>query len=157
MRLNSALYYAIVGIAQISAHDSQRPLSCPGLCKEFGLSNKFMSLILKRMTQAGLIMSTRGTKGGYKLAKPSDEISLLEILEAIDGTLAAGHVTVAGFDSESAAIVERTLAEVVADARNRLDSVTLASLLAATTLARPSITTRPPALAFGPDVALGHA
>ena len=83
------------------------------------------------MTQAALIISKRGTTGGYKLAKPAGEISLLEIIEAIDGSLNAGDVRGAGFDSEAVAIVKRTLAEVVDDARNRLASVNLSELEAA--------------------------
>lgn len=131
MRLSSAHGYAVVGITQIAAHDSPRPLSCPGLCKEFGLSTKFMSLVLKQMTQAGLIASTRGTAGGYQLAKPADEISLLEIIEAIDGSLDSGVVRGAGFDRDAIAVVEGTLAGVVGDARKRLAAITLADLRAA--------------------------
>jgi Rrf2 family protein len=103
------------------------------VCKEFGLSTKFMSLVLMRMTQAGLIASKRGTAGGYKLARPAAEVSLLDVIEAVDGPLDASEVRAAGFDSEAAAIVEGALAEVVADARIRLASLTLGNLLRATT------------------------
>src|SRR5215204_4992411 len=115
MKFSSALYYAIVGIAQIAAHDSLHPLSCPGLCKEFGLSNKFMLLVLVRMTLAGLIVSKRGTTGGYKLAKPAEQISLLEIIEAIDGPLDASTVRAIVFASNAIATIEGALAEAVSD------------------------------------------
>ncbi len=47
----------------------------------------FMAKILRRLVRAGLLRSSRGVKGGFCLAKPASEISMLDILEAIEGPL----------------------------------------------------------------------
>ncbi len=49
--------------------------------------------ILKRLTRAGLLTSQRGASGGYALARPVDEINLVEVLSAIDGPLALTQCT----------------------------------------------------------------
>ncbi len=46
-----------------------------------------VSKLLKTLTQAGLVQSFRGSAGGYRLAKPAGEISLIQIVEAIEGPL----------------------------------------------------------------------
>jgi len=44
--------------------------------------------ILQLLSHAGLLMASRGISGGYQLARPADQISLLEMIEAVDGKLA---------------------------------------------------------------------
>jgi Rrf2 family protein len=51
------------------------------------ISHSYLEQILSALRQAGLVKSIRGAKGGYVLAKSADEISVLEILEALEGDL----------------------------------------------------------------------
>jgi DNA-binding IscR family transcriptional regulator len=77
------------------------------------------------LVSAGIVTSTRGVQGGYKLAKPANKISLLEIVEAIDVN---GDLDIAGLSKDGRASVEKTLSAIEADARKRLAAITPADL-----------------------------
>jgi Rrf2 family protein len=84
------------------------------------------------LVTAGIVTSTRGRDGGYKTAKPASKISLLEIVEAINGPIESnGDLHIAALSKNSTATVEKALAAIEADARKRLAAITLADLRAA--------------------------
>ena len=57
------------------------------LCEIHGFSEKYLEQLLRLLRQAGLVESVRGAKGGYWLARPPDQITALEIVEALEGEL----------------------------------------------------------------------
>jgi DNA-binding IscR family transcriptional regulator len=78
---------------------------------------------------AGLLESSRGVSGGYKLAKPANKITLLQIIEAVDGHLGQyGYAELPPMSAKAKGTVEGTFAAIEAEAKKRLRSVTLASL-----------------------------
>ena len=70
----------------ILSHLSERPGggSAREIADRFGLSKGFLANILKELCQRGFLDSHRGVKGGYRLARPADRISLAELLEALE-------------------------------------------------------------------------
>src|SRR3981081_2214088 len=54
------------------------------IAEHFGLSRSFLANILKELCQKGFVTSHRGVKGGYGLQRPSEEINLAELLEALE-------------------------------------------------------------------------
>ena len=54
------------------------------IAEQFGLSRAFVANILKELCQKGFVVSHRGVKGGYALARPAESISLAELLETIE-------------------------------------------------------------------------
>ena len=54
----------------------------------YGIPSSFMAKILRSLVRGGLLQSTRGVHGGFALAKPATDISLLDVIEAIEGPLA---------------------------------------------------------------------
>lgn len=64
------------------------PMSVEEVCTAQDLPRKFVEAIFADLRKAGLIISTRGARGGYTLAKPADEIALGDIYRAVDGPLA---------------------------------------------------------------------
>lgn len=57
------------------------------IAKKMSTPRSFLAKILQRLVKAGVVKSFRGVKGGFQLAKKPSEISLLEVVEAIDGVL----------------------------------------------------------------------
>jgi Rrf2 family protein len=55
------------------------------IAKAEGIPSKYLEGILVQLKAAGLVLSERGKKGGYRLAKPASEILMLEIVEALEG------------------------------------------------------------------------
>ena len=52
-----------------------------------GIPERFLLKVLKPLVSARVLLSIKGPNGGYRLAKPADEITMLEILEAVDGPI----------------------------------------------------------------------
>jgi Rrf2 family protein len=108
------------GDAPVPSHDVARAIGAP---------EKFLLKILKPLASARLLHSVKGPRGGYRLARPAKDITLLEIVEAVDGPLRAeapqGSKDVA-FDRRLQALCE----DVARLVRPVLEGVTLADLAA---------------------------
>jgi Rrf2 family protein len=74
---------AAVALARRSAESA--PLHIREISREFGIPERYLVQILLQLKGAGLVASTRGAAGGYRLARPPSSISLSEVLTAVDG------------------------------------------------------------------------
>lgn len=70
----------------IAARNSDTPVRGEDVAREEDLPQPFLSKILKILSSRGILHSVRGPGGGFRLARPAKEITLLDIVEAIDGT-----------------------------------------------------------------------
>ncbi|MCH8823906.1 MAG: Rrf2 family transcriptional regulator [Planctomycetes bacterium] len=78
--------YALLALASLANLEPQGT-SARELSERLHLPLPVLRNILKQLARSGVLKSTRGTKGGYRLAKPPSEISLAELVEAIEGPL----------------------------------------------------------------------
>src|SRR5688572_18882356 len=88
IRLNKLTDYGIVLMTYVARHPEGRIHNVPDLAKEASLPLPTVSKILKILAKGGLLSSHRGVKGGYELSRPAQEISLSEIVAALDGPIA---------------------------------------------------------------------
>lgn len=87
MKLTRAANYALQAVAYMAARDSGDPTASHVIARDRGISEKFLLKVLKPLVSARVLRSVKGPRGGYRLARPADEISLLEIVEAVDGPI----------------------------------------------------------------------
>lgn len=80
-------YVVRSAICLARAHDSEEPRKIRQVVAEMGVPATFASQILADLVRAGIATSKAGKAGGYRLARPADEISLLEVIEAGEGPL----------------------------------------------------------------------
>ena len=66
--------------------ENDRLATARDIAKVLSVSEAHLAKVLQRLSRVGLVESTRGPKGGSRLAKPGDEISLLEVYETIEGS-----------------------------------------------------------------------
>ena len=78
--------YAMRALLELTIRDE--PTNADTLAEAQQLPTKFLSAILSDLRRAGLITSRRGVDGGYQLARPAREISVADVMRAIDGPLA---------------------------------------------------------------------
>jgi FeS assembly SUF system regulator len=131
LRVTKLTDYATVVLTALAA----RPvdvLSAAELAERAGLEMPTVAKLLKPLAQAGLVEGFRGTNGGYRLARPAAEISLIEIVEAMEGPLGMTecsiHAGACGIEHSCGVRASwRRINDVVADA---LRGVTLAQMLA---------------------------
>jgi Rrf2 family protein len=74
---------ALLALARLGPEDP--PARLREISEEHGIPERYLVQILLQLKGAGLVQSTRGASGGYRLARPADRISLAEVLTAIDG------------------------------------------------------------------------
>lgn len=79
--------YGVVVMAQL-AQATDAVVTAPDLASGAGLPAPTVAKILKRMTQGGLVTSHRGIHGGYALSRPAAEISVADIIGALEGPVA---------------------------------------------------------------------
>ena len=86
LRVTKLTDYATVVLTALAAQ-SDAVLSASELAERAGLEAPTVSKLLKPLAQAGLVEGFRGANGGYRLARPAAAISLIEVVEAIEGKL----------------------------------------------------------------------
>jgi len=90
LRVSEAASLALHSMALL-AGSSEGPVSTHEMAERLGVSEAHLSKVLQRLAKAGLVRSTRGPGGGFRLTKRSSRISLLEIYEAIEGRLTSSE------------------------------------------------------------------
>lgn len=100
------------------------------MCVGNDLPVRFLPQLLLRLKRTGAVDGRAGLNGGYRLGKPAHKITLLEIIEAIDGSIGDTAISDFSLAPKALAEVSNAFAAVAADARKRLAKVTLADLQA---------------------------
>jgi Rrf2 family protein len=85
MRLSARADYALRAAIELAAADGH--VTAEQLAQAQNIPGKFLETILTQLRRTGLVRSQRGPDGGFWLARPADEISLADIIRAIDGQL----------------------------------------------------------------------
>lgn len=86
IQISEAASLALHGMLLL-AQDPNQPRSAAEMAQTTNTSQAHFAKVMQRLTHAGLVQATRGPRGGYQLARPSDEITLLDVYEAIDGPI----------------------------------------------------------------------
>lgn len=86
MILRSQVEWALHCCAILSGLPEGRYLSTKALAELHGLPKEYLSKALQSLSQSGLVHTTLGPSGGYRLAKPAAEITFLDIVEAVEGS-----------------------------------------------------------------------
>jgi Rrf2 family protein len=151
VRVSAKADYAIRAAVELAAA-GDGPVKGERIAQAQEIPANFLENILADLRNAGIVASRRGADGGYWLARPADEVSLADVIRAVDGPLA----NVRGMRSEqidyhgSAEPLRDVWVAVRASLRNVLEQVTLAGL------ARGELPDHVRALAADPDAWAPH-
>jgi Rrf2 family protein len=88
MRVSAKVDYALRACVELAAAEGTGPIKGERIAQAQEFPLKFLENILGELRQAGLVRSQRGVDGGYWLAKPAAEITLAEVIRAVEGPLA---------------------------------------------------------------------
>src|SRR5437773_1620092 len=120
MKLSRTAGYALQATLQLAQAGSSAPVPCSKLAAEGGMPERFLLQILRNLVTHGILHSTRGVEGGYALDRPPSEVSLLELIEAVDGPMHSQPPTTEGLPAESLAHLSVALEEVTSTTRKQL-------------------------------------
>jgi Rrf2 family protein len=130
MKLTSASVYAVRALVYLARRRGDRPVTAATIAKAEGLSEVFLRKALGSLVSAGVLLSLRDLDGGYRLGRPAKAVSLLDVVEAVDGPL-CGNVPRWKSGAAGARLDARLqrVCDTVAEAvRERLASATVAEL-----------------------------
>lgn len=130
MRITAKADYAVRAAAELAAAEGEGPLKGERIATAQDIPLKFLENILSELRTAGLVASRRGAEGGYWLDRPAAEITVADVLRAVEGPLAS----IRGTGPErlayegAAAALPRMWVALRANLRTVLEGVTLADL-----------------------------
>ncbi|MDO4287324.1 MAG: Rrf2 family transcriptional regulator [Eubacteriales bacterium] len=132
MRITHEADYAIRIMYCLAKCDEK--LSAKQIADDSGVPSRFALKILRRLTQAELTASYKGVCGGYKIARPAEEISLGEIIEVIDGPIEINHCLSSEFDcshvqQKNECTFHRLFGAINQDIRSKLYDLPLAQFV----------------------------
>ena len=88
MKISPAAEFAVRGALVLAENYGDGPTTLDSICKAQDLSKQYLVKIFASLARAGLITPVRGKRGGYLLAREPAEISILELMEAVEGPIA---------------------------------------------------------------------
>lgn len=108
--------YAVVAMAEL-ARSGDRPVPIAQVAERRGIPVQFLEQLFSTLRRDGLLLSQRGVKGGYTLARPPEDINVLEVVQALDGRLGdeaseAGGIWAEGVESLREVFRSTTIADI---------------------------------------------
>jgi Rrf2 family protein len=129
MKLSRASGYALQAIVGMAAGQSGVPVASQLTAEAEGIPERFLLKLLFPLVKANILLSRKGPRGGYFLAKPPAKITLLEIIEAVDGPLGGLPLRIGGKGTDA---LDKRVAEICQkvseETRRQLGKVTVADL-----------------------------
>lgn len=88
MRISAKVDYAVRAVIELAAAQDEKPVRAERVATAQGIPLNFLENILSELRHAGIVRSQRGPEGGFRLAKPADEVSIADVIRAVEGPLA---------------------------------------------------------------------
>jgi Rrf2 family protein len=89
MRISAKVDYAVRAAITLAALDGDAPVKAERLATEQQIPLNFLENILHQLKSAGVVTSQRGPEGGFRLARPAAEVTLADVIRAVEGPLAS--------------------------------------------------------------------
>ena len=129
MKLSRTIMYALQATLQLAEAGPSAPVPCSRLAETGKMPERFLLQILRTLVTHGLLRSTRGVEGGYTLVRAPEDVSLLDLIEAIDGPMLAGLPREDGLPPETAAQLQDVMGRVIFRLREELQQVRLVDFM----------------------------
>jgi Rrf2 family protein len=131
VRVSAKTDYALRAALELAAAPDEKPVKGERIATAQAIPLRFLENILMQLRHAGLVDSRRGAEGGYRLARPASEVTLADVIRAIDGPLAGvsgARPETLGFEGVAEPMRDVWIA-VRASLRGVLEQVTLADVV----------------------------
>jgi Rrf2 family protein len=130
MKIDRSATYAIIATCHIAQQPEKKTVLSHDISKKYDIPLEYLLKILQQLVKANILRSKRGPRGGFTLARPAAKITMLQILETVDGPMVnnmsiADHTGKAKFGIHADKAFDKALAQ----ARDHYKKITLASLI----------------------------
>jgi Rrf2 family iron-sulfur cluster assembly transcriptional regulator len=131
MKLTLASRYALHAVVHLAVHKKNEPTSSRVIAQTHGISERFLLKVLKPLVSAQILTSVKGPSGGYRLARSASDISMLDVLEAVDGPMRGSAPS--GKDEKDSSLAKRLdeiCSQIAEQTRKHLGKIKIAELAA---------------------------
>lgn len=80
---------AVIAVLDLALHERTGPVALPAICQRTGMSLSYLESIFRRLRSYGIVLTVRGSHGGFLLARAVEELTVADILRAVDESLVA--------------------------------------------------------------------
>ena len=133
MKLTTKSEYLLLALIYMARHDGDEFVRIEDICIEYRIPKKYLEQLFQLLKQNRVILTRRGTGGGYKLARPAAQISIAEIFRLTDGALAPTESVSKYFYAHTPLEKEEKIIAVLKDIRDyvaeKLEALSLADIL----------------------------
>lgn len=129
MKLSTRSQYGLRIMLNLGLHAGDSPLQLSEISSRERISEKYLGQIIMPLRSSGLVNSVRGAQGGYLLSRPAGSITVLEIVEALEGEVRIVEPSGAGESPVSVTVTEQVWNKVNDCIRTVLTEYTLEELL----------------------------
>jgi Rrf2 family iron-sulfur cluster assembly transcriptional regulator len=134
MHLSTKGRYAVMAMTDLAGRQEDRAVTLADIAARQEITLSYLEQLFARLRRRGLVKSTRGPGGGYRLAKPASETKIVDIVLAVDeplhATRCAGHSTLGCMSKGERCLTHDLWAEMGRQVQDYLASVSLADVLA---------------------------
>ena len=130
MKLSRTVDYALRATMLLAQEETLQPIPCSQLAQQGGMPERFLLQILRHLVTHGILRSTRGVDGGYTMIRSASDVSLLEIIEAIEGPVGVSEDDLPVSRNAAHGRLNHALQEVAESMRRQLSTIKIAHLLA---------------------------
>ncbi|MGC8945390.1 MAG: RrF2 family transcriptional regulator [Anaerolineae bacterium] len=132
MRLSTQGRYAVRAMADVALHAHEGPVPRAEIARRQGISPDYIAQLFRQLERAGLVQGVKGPRGGYRLTRPPSEITVGEIVRAVEGPIALVHCVAPDGERRcrraECCVTRRLWQQVSAAVADILDGVTLQDL-----------------------------
>src|ERR1700734_1451805 len=89
MRISAKAEYAVRAAVELAAATGEKPVKAERLATAQEIPLNFLENILGELRHAGIVRSQRGAEGGFRLAKPAEDVTVADVIRAVEGPLAS--------------------------------------------------------------------
>ena len=132
MRISRSTGYALLAVGYIAKHHQEGIVLSQNISKEYNMPLEYLLKILQQLVKSNVLRSKRGPRGGFSLARPAKKISMLNILEAVDGPMVSQLNLAEQTGGEKFSVrTEKVYEKAIAQARSVYEKAKLSELVKA--------------------------
>jgi len=129
MRMNRSTGYALLAVGYIAQHKEEPIILSQTISREYKIPVEYLLKIMQQLVRANILRSKRGPRGGFSLARPTTKITMLDIIEAVEGPIDRPlGLTEQAPKENFANKAEKAYGQVVTQARNSFKRLKVSDL-----------------------------
>ena len=132
MKLSTKGRYGLRALIDLAMYGEEEAVSIQSISARQQISDSYLEQLVRKLKRAGLVNSVRGAQGGYRLAKPAEEISVGDVLRALEGSIEAvscGKEHNANCLGEDLCVARYVWQKVNKSIQETVDSITIIQLV----------------------------